>query len=468
MIINGRYRVIGTLRQSQSSRTYLAEDIRMPSNRRCVLNELTPKLDNTENIELVQQRFDREAINLEKLGESHLQIPRLYAFFRNGPFFYLVWQWVEGRNISSIVDLQGKLSEDLVVLILISVLKVLGFVHGKGIIHQNLSPESIIFPVGNKQPMPVLTEFGSVLSAVGTLPDNQYCSHTSRSPNSELPNWMRESIRPDSDLYSLGLIAVYMLTGGEHPRAKEGTNEIDITSLMRSLGGLIHSDLYNIINQAIQPKPIDRFYDAEKMMNALLALNATNTSHEPQLTRLTLEDSTNPRTATRQRASIESTQTLSSRKTSPIKEPIDVFISYSHRDEELKDELYIHLANLIRQGKIRPWQDRAIEAGTAWDNEIKARLEAARIILLLITPRFVASEYCFDREMRRAMERHAKGEVRVIPIVMKYCDWQDMPFSKLQMLPKDAKPVTAWGDQDEALLNVVQGIRKAIRSLSQR
>ena len=147
-------------------------------------------------------------------------------------------------------------------------------------------------------------------------------------------------------------------------------------------------------------------------------------------------------------------------------EPVEVFISYSHKDEDLKDELYIHLANLTRQNKIKPWQDRAIEAGTEWDAEIKARLESAGVILLLITPRFIASEYCFDKEMQRAMERHAAGTARVIPIIMKPCDWQDTAFSKLQVLPKDAKPVTSWSDQDEALLNVVKGIRRAVDSLA--
>ena len=147
-------------------------------------------------------------------------------------------------------------------------------------------------------------------------------------------------------------------------------------------------------------------------------------------------------------------------------EPIEVFISYSHKDEDLKDDLYIHLANLTRQNKIKPWQDRAIEAGTEWDAEIKARLESAGIILLLITPRFIASEYCFDKEMQRAMERHAAGTARVIPIIMKPCDWQDTAFSKLQVLPKDAKPVTSWSDGDEALLDVVKGIRRAVDSLA--
>ncbi|TVQ21892.1 MAG: TIR domain-containing protein, partial [Leptolyngbya sp. DLM2.Bin15] len=145
--------------------------------------------------------------------------------------------------------------------------------------------------------------------------------------------------------------------------------------------------------------------------------------------------------------------------------PLSAFISYSHRDEDFKDELVIHLATLKRQGKISAWQDRDIEAGAEWDSEIKQQLEAAELILLLITPRFLASNYCYDLEMQRAVERHNEGTARVIPIIVKPCDWQGTPFSKLQVVPKDAKPITTWDNQDEAFLNVVQGIRKAVESL---
>jgi hypothetical protein len=145
--------------------------------------------------------------------------------------------------------------------------------------------------------------------------------------------------------------------------------------------------------------------------------------------------------------------------------PLKVFISYSHKDEALKEELEVHLASLKREGAIEPWQDRDIEAGEEWDDEIRKALEAAQIILLLITPRFLASRYCFDEETRRAMERHQEGTARVIPIIIKPSDWQTSPFSKLQVLPKEGKPVTRWEDQDEAFLNVVQGIRRVVASL---
>ena len=146
-------------------------------------------------------------------------------------------------------------------------------------------------------------------------------------------------------------------------------------------------------------------------------------------------------------------------------EPLGVFISYSHKDENLKEELEVHLSTLKRQGKIKPWQDRSIEAGTEWDTTIKAELEAAQIILLLITPRFMASDYINDIELTRAMERHKAGTARVIPIILKPVDLKDTALSQLQALPKDAKPVTRWDDQDEAFLNVVQGIRRVVETL---
>lgn len=148
-------------------------------------------------------------------------------------------------------------------------------------------------------------------------------------------------------------------------------------------------------------------------------------------------------------------------------QPLNLFISYSHKDEDLKEELEIHLATLKRQGQINPWQDRAIEAGTAWDPQIKAQLEAAAIILLLITPRFMASDYIHDVELKRALERHQAGTARVIPIILKPTDLKDTPIAALQALPKDAKPVTTWTNQDEAFLNVVQGLRRVLTGLIQ-
>lgn len=150
---------------------------------------------------------------------------------------------------------------------------------------------------------------------------------------------------------------------------------------------------------------------------------------------------------------------------SSSKKQIEVFFSYAHADEPLRDELAKHLSNLKRQGIITDWYDRDITAGTEWDDEIKTRLETADIILLLISADFMASDYIHNVEVERAVNRHKLGEARVIPVILRPVDWKEAPFSKFQALPKNAKPVTTWSNQDEAFLNVVQGIRTVAEQL---
>ncbi len=145
--------------------------------------------------------------------------------------------------------------------------------------------------------------------------------------------------------------------------------------------------------------------------------------------------------------------------------PIEVFFSYAHEDEKLRDELAKHLKLLQRQGVIKAWHDRKISAGTEWKDQIDEHLESARIILLLISPDFINSDYCFDIELKRAIERHTVHQAVVIPIGLRPCDWKNTSFGKIQGLPKDAKPVTTWANQDEAFLNIEQGIRQVAEAL---
>lgn len=145
---------------------------------------------------------------------------------------------------------------------------------------------------------------------------------------------------------------------------------------------------------------------------------------------------------------------------------IELFYSYSHKDEEARNELEKHLSILNRQGVISEWHDRKISAGTEWAEQIDTHLENATIILLLVSSDFLASDYCYDKELKVALERHEKGEARVIPIIIRSVDWNGSPFGKLQALPTDAKPVTSWDDPDEAFTNIVKGIRQAIEETS--
>src|SRR6266571_8771379 len=118
--------------------------------------------------------------------------------------------------------------------------------------------------------------------------------------------------------------------------------------------------------------------------------------------------------------------------TSGSSNAVDIFYSYSHKDEDLRNKLVEHLSTLRRQGYINEWYDRQILAGTDWAQEIDAHLNSASLVLLLISPSFIASDYCYSIEMQRALERHEAGESCVIPILLKPVDWHGTPFSKLQ------------------------------------
>jgi hypothetical protein len=146
---------------------------------------------------------------------------------------------------------------------------------------------------------------------------------------------------------------------------------------------------------------------------------------------------------------------------------IDVFVSYAHRDEELKNELLKHLSGLRRRNVISGWHDGEIGAGEEWERQISEHLNKADIILLLISSDFLASDFCYDVELKRAMERHEAGAARVIPVILRDVDWTGVPFSKLKALPKDGKPVTSksWSSVDEALRNATEGIRKEVEKL---
>ncbi|HEY0603880.1 MAG TPA: COR domain-containing protein, partial [Herpetosiphonaceae bacterium] len=146
-------------------------------------------------------------------------------------------------------------------------------------------------------------------------------------------------------------------------------------------------------------------------------------------------------------------------------EAVRVFYSYSHKDEQLRNDLETHLKLLHRQGLIESWKDRQIEAGEEWKDKIDENLERADIILLLISSDFIASDYCYEKEMGRALEKHENREARVIPIILRDVSWSSAPFAKLQALPKDGKAVDLWSNKDTAWRNVSEGIQRVVETI---
>ncbi len=147
---------------------------------------------------------------------------------------------------------------------------------------------------------------------------------------------------------------------------------------------------------------------------------------------------------------------------------LEIFLCYAHEDEDALKELTVHLGVLKRQGFFDVWYDREISAGIEWAREIDIHLNTAQIILLLVSQYFMNSNYCYLIEMQRAIERHERGEARVIPIILRPVYYQRTPFAKLQSLPTNHKPVmgSSWRSQDEAFFDVAEGIRRVVEELS--
>ncbi|MDE2739208.1 MAG: toll/interleukin-1 receptor domain-containing protein [Paracoccaceae bacterium] len=137
------------------------------------------------------------------------------------------------------------------------------------------------------------------------------------------------------------------------------------------------------------------------------------------------------------------------------------FLSYSHEDKEHLKKLRKHLAVLLREGYIDEWFDSKLLAGDEINYGINKHLESSTLILLLISPDYLASESC-NAEMKKAMERHRSKTARVVPIIVEPCDWQSTEFSNLKALPDDGKPVSIWENKNEAYLDVVHKLKEIL------
>ncbi|OLT61015.1 serine/threonine-protein kinase [Moorena bouillonii] len=268
-LLNNRYRVLETLGSGGFGDTFLAEDIHMPSRRRCVIKQLKALAHNPKAYKLVQERFQREAAVLEALGEGHDQIPRLYAYFSEAEKFYLVQEWIRGNTFTTQVRQGKKFTEIEVRELLISLLKVLEYVHSRRIIHRDIKPDNII--IRQRDGVPVLIDFGAVKEAMSTVVTNSGTPH----PASIIigtPGYMsseQSAGHPtySSDLYSLGLTAILLLTG-KIPQlfhTDERTGEI----LWRQDAPHLYSNLGIVLDKAIRFHPRDRFISARQMLDAL-------------------------------------------------------------------------------------------------------------------------------------------------------------------------------------------------------
>lgn len=269
-LLNNRYQVIRVLGDGGFGTTLLAEDTKVPSKRKCVVKQLKPINDNPQIHQMVQDRFQREATILEQLGENHDQIPRLYAYFAEGEQFYLVQEWIEGNTLTQKMQREGLQREGTVRSILIKLLPALAHIHQRQIIHRDLKPDNIILRSSDGKP--ILIDFGAVKETMGTTINTQ--GNSSHSIVVGTPGYMSSEQlagRPvyASDLYSLGLTAIYLLTG-KMPQELD-TDPMTGEILWQSYAPAVSPEFVALLNQTIHPQMQRRFVTADAM---LMALNA--------------------------------------------------------------------------------------------------------------------------------------------------------------------------------------------------
>ncbi|MBD2627472.1 serine/threonine protein kinase [Trichormus variabilis] len=307
-LLNNRYQVIQVLGAGGFGETFLAEDTHMPSLRRCVIKQLKPISNDAKTYQIIQDRFKREAATLEHLGEGSDQIPKLYAYFPENGQFYLVQEWIQGQTLTQMVEAKRYIAETTVREILLSLLSVLDYVHSKGIIHRDIKPDNVILrPQDNK---PVLIDFGAVKETIRTVinPSGQPLQSLVIGTPGYMPS--EQAIgRPvyATDIYSLGLTAIYLLTG-KQPQELE-TDPQTGQILWQQYAAGISPELFRVLSQAIEPRPSDRYSTASKMLYALQS-HSVIPSQSP-VTRATISLSPPP-------ATIQPTQPISSSPKIPV------------------------------------------------------------------------------------------------------------------------------------------------------
>ncbi len=260
ILLNNRYQIIRALGKGGFGETFLAEDTYLPSRRICVVKRLQPVTNNPKAYDVIQQRFNREAAILEQLGERNEQIPKLYAYFSENEaehkYYYLVQEWVEGLTLSQKLQhqQQGVLSESFVTELLVSLLPVLDYIHKRGIIHRDIKPSNIIWC--QKDNKPVLIDFGIAKEVMSTAINDQGEARTIVVGTQGFMPPEQAAGQPvySSDIYSLGMTAIYLLTGNPDDTQK-WRQDVDISNHLAA-----------VLTKATHSYPGERYPNAKAML----------------------------------------------------------------------------------------------------------------------------------------------------------------------------------------------------------
>ncbi len=148
-----------------------------------------------------------------------------------------------------------------------------------------------------------------------------------------------------------------------------------------------------------------------------------------------------------------------------LNHPVKIFIAYARLDVAYLQQVRKYLHPLERRKIIQVWYDGEIASGEPWEQHIKDNLQSAQIILLLVSANSLYSEYFYDKEMKKALERHENKEAIVIPIILDDCMWEHTELGRLQALPQDGEPIEDWVRPSKAYKNVAEGILERVKKL---
>lgn len=444
----GNYRLISLLGMGALTKVYLGEHIYL--NTLAAIKVSDALLDIRSIF-----AFKREAGVLAQL--VHPNIVRVLEFgVEQDSVAYLVVTYVPRGTFPRNYSNRSPLSPVVILPYVKQLCSALQYAHDKGVVHRDIRPEHILLGDDNEA---LLDHFGSnwinLLSEKGSMADILKEPSAANLFDYQAPEQLRGISSKASDQYALGVV-IYEWLSGERPFKGTGP-EIAMQQLNTPPPALheklpaIAPQLEQVVLKALAKDPQQRFPSIQDFANAF---ERACFSEQASLT------------ASAKFPSISPSHALLN--VSTPKNSIKLFFSYSHKDEKLRNELAKQLTLLKRNGLISDWYDRDIDAGTEWAHEIDTHLNDADIILLLISPDFIASDYCYNLEMMRALERHENGEASVIPIILRPVTWKETPFGKLQVLPQGGKAVTTWSNRDEAFLHIAEGIRKVVEKSNEK
>lgn len=437
----GNYRLVDLLGRGALTKVYLGEHVHL--NTLAAIKVLDASSSDTNFIFW----FKREAGVIAKL--VHPNIIRVLEFdVVQGSIAFLVVTYAPRGTFPRNYPKGSRLSSTIILPYVKRLCSALQYAHNWGAVHGDIRSEHIL--LGDNDEV-LLDHFGSQLlkkdlSAEARIADmNVY----------RAPEQLSYRISPASDQYALGVVVYEWLCG--KPPFEGNTWEIIKKMCYKSPPPLretmptIPLAIEQVVLKALAKDPQQRFSSIEGFANAF--------EHACSLELATPSPSTKLQSVSPFPTSLEGSASTKGMK---------LFFSYSHKDERLRNKLAKRLALLKRNGLISDWYDRNIDAGAEWAREVDTHLNQADIILLLVSPDFIASDYCYNLEMMRALERHEAGEASVIPIILRPVSWKETPFGKLQALPTGDKAVTTWSNRDQAFLQIAEGIQKIVEKSNKK